>query len=70
MGYTLASGTSASVAAALGKRLDICESEVVVQMPGGDLEVEVDDEYRVRNTGQVTRVAEGELYEEMFNWRV
>ncbi len=68
-GYILASGTGASVAAAVGKRLNLCDSEVVVQMPGGDLEISVDDAYRVRMTGQVTRVAEGEIYEEMFFWR-
>src|SRR5438309_5455562 len=38
-GYTLASGTSASAVAAACMRADLVDGSVVVQMPGGDLNV-------------------------------
>lgn len=68
-GYTLASGTSASAAAAVAKRLGLCDTDVRVHMPGGSLTVRIDEEYRVLMSGEVTRVAQGEYFEEMFHWR-
>jgi len=35
-------------------------------MPGGNLEISIDDEFRITMTGPVTRVAEGFLSGEMF----
>jgi diaminopimelate epimerase len=63
-GYTLASGSSSCAAAAVVKRLGLCDGEVTVQMPGGRLAIEVDDAFRVRMTGPVARVAEGRLFAE------
>jgi diaminopimelate epimerase len=60
-GYTLASGSSSCAAAAVATRLGLCDSPVTVRMPGGALLVEVADDYSVRMTGPVTRVAEGEV---------
>jgi diaminopimelate epimerase len=63
-GYTLASGSSSCAAAAVVKRLGLCDGEVTVHMPGGRLTVEIDDAYRARLTGPVVRVAEGRLFAE------
>jgi diaminopimelate epimerase len=63
-GYTLASGSSSCAAAAVIKRLGLCDGQVTVHMPGGRLAVEVDDAFRVRMTGPVVRVAEGRLFAE------
>jgi diaminopimelate epimerase len=35
-------------------------------MPGGQIEISLDDEFRVVMTGPVTPVAEGRLSEEIF----
>ncbi len=63
-GYTLASGSSSSAAAAVARKLGLCEAEVTVHMPGGALSVEIDEGFRVRLVGPVSPVAEGELRDE------
>jgi diaminopimelate epimerase len=65
-GYTLASGSSASAAACAARRLGLCGGTVTVHMPGGPLSVEIDDQYRVTQTGPVTRIATGKLDREAF----
>jgi diaminopimelate epimerase len=66
-GYTLASGSSASAAAAVTRRLELCDSPITVRMPGGRLEVAVSDDFSIVMTGPVTRVAEGNISEEIFS---
>jgi diaminopimelate epimerase len=66
-GYTLASGSSASAAACAARRLGLCESEVTMHMPGGQLRVEIDESYRVIQTGPATRVAQGEIALESYD---
>jgi diaminopimelate epimerase len=58
-GYTLASGSSASAAAAAAKRLGRCDGRVTVHMPGGSLEVEIEDDFSVTQTGPAARVSDG-----------
>ena len=65
-GYTLASGSSSSAAAAVARKLGWCEASVTVHMPGGKLAIEISPDYSILMTGPVTRVAEGTLVEEMF----
>jgi diaminopimelate epimerase len=60
-GYTLASGSSASAAACAAKRLGLCGGTVNVHMPGGTLLVEIEEDYRVTQTGPATSVATGEI---------
>jgi diaminopimelate epimerase len=60
-GYTLASGTSASAAAAVAFRLGAADRAVTLHMPGGSLEVEIGDGYRITMTGTVSKVAQGLL---------
>ena len=52
-GYTLASGSSSSAAAAVAKRLGLCESPIAVHAPGGILKVEIDDNWNIVQTGPV-----------------
>jgi diaminopimelate epimerase len=63
-GYTLASGSSSCAAAAVARRLRLCESAVTVHMPGGRLAIEVDEDFSVRMSGAVVRVAEGRAFAE------
>lgn len=65
-GYTLASGSSSSAAAAVAHRLGLCGDHITVQMPGGELDIRISEDFSIRMTGPVTRIAEGELFSEMF----
>lgn len=64
-GYTLASGSSSSAAAAVAHRLGLCDRSITVHMPGGNLAIEIDAGFNIRMTGPVTKVAEGTLSTEM-----
>jgi diaminopimelate epimerase len=65
-GYTLASGSSSSAAAAVAKKLGFCDSPMTVHMPGGKLNISIDDNFGITMTGRVTRIADGQLADEMF----
>ncbi len=60
-GYTLASGSSSSAAAAVAHRIGLCDREITVRMPGGEIAIEIGDDYAVRMTGPATRVATMDL---------
>lgn len=64
-GYTLASGSSSSAAAAVAHKLGLVDRHVTVQMPGGTIQIEIEDGYKIRMTGPATPVAEGTLAPEM-----
>jgi diaminopimelate epimerase len=65
-GYTLASGSSSSASAGIARKLGLIDSAVTVHMPGGTLHIEISDDYAIRMTGPVTKVAEGMMAKEMF----
>jgi diaminopimelate epimerase len=65
-GYTLASGSSSTAAAAVAFKLGLCDSAITVHMPGGELAIGVNDDFTVTMTGPVTRVCEGFVDPEMF----
>jgi diaminopimelate epimerase len=65
-GYTLASGSSAGAAAAVAYRLDFCDGQIAVHMPGGKIDITVSTDFFVSMTGPVTRVAEGTISSEIF----
>ena len=58
-GYTLASGSSACAAAAAAVRLGLCDGDVTVAMPGGELAIGVGSGFEVTMLGPVGKVAEG-----------
>jgi diaminopimelate epimerase len=64
-GYTLASGSSSSAAAAVAYRLGLCDALITVQMPGGTIHIQIHEDFTISMTGSVTKVAEGELSEEL-----
>lgn len=66
-GYTLASGSSSSAAAAVARRLGLCDSQIKVHMPGGQIDITVSDDFTITMTGPVTKVAEGIIFGEMFD---
>jgi diaminopimelate epimerase len=65
-GYTLASGSSSSASVAVARRLGLVDSSVTVHMPGGELAIEIADDFSILMTGPVTKVSEGIIAEEIF----
>ncbi len=65
-GYTLASGSGASAAAAVARRLDLCDPDITVHMSGGKLDIRVHDNNSISITGPVTRIASGSMHNELF----
>lgn len=63
-GYTLASGTSASAAAAVARKLGRTGPEVTVRMPGGTAQVSLGEGFAVTLRGGVTYVGRVEISEE------
>lgn len=65
-GYTLASGSSSVASAAVAYRLGLCEEEVTVHMPGGELLIKIGTDFSAVMRGPVTRVCSGNIDREMF----
>ena len=60
-GYTLASGSSSSAAGAVARKMGARDQNITVEMPGGEIKLEIDEEFKVKMTGPATRVASMEL---------
>jgi len=69
-GYTLASGSSSSAAAAVAHRIGLCDRDITVHMPGGKIAIQIDDGFAIRMTGPATRVASMNFEEEALGFRV
>lgn len=65
-GYTLASGSSSTAAAAVARKLGLCEPDITVHMPGGEIRIQFKDGFFATMTGPVTKVCEGIMMQEMF----
>ena len=65
-GYTLASGSSGSAAAAVARKLGLCDPEITVHMPGGAIHITVSEQFSVVMSGPVLKVADGTIAEESF----
>ncbi len=65
-GYTLASGSSSTAAAAVAYKLGLCASDITVQMPGGALNIQFSNGFFATMTGPVTKICEGVIAAEMF----
>ena len=63
-GYTMATGTGACAAVAVSYKLGMTGNKVIVHMPGGDLQIEIDDNWDVFMTGDVFYVAKISLSSE------
>ena len=51
-GYTLASGSSSTAAAAVAHKLGLCDPDITVQMPGGSLRIQFRNDFFARMTGR------------------
>jgi len=66
-GYTLASGSSSTAAAAVAHRLDFCDPDITVHMPGGNLRIQFSNGFSATMTGSVTKICDGIMAKEMFD---
>jgi diaminopimelate epimerase len=66
-GYTLASGSSSSAAGAVARKLGLCDEAINVHMPGGIINLRVDDDYDVTMTGPVIKIGHGHMEKELFS---
>src|SRR2546430_3199241 len=60
-GYTLASGSSSSAAAAVAHRLGLCDASITVHMPGGAIAIEIGKDFSILMTGSGTKGFEGAM---------
>lgn len=65
-GYTLASGSSSSAAAAVAHKLGLVDKNISVHCPGGIIKIEISDGFDILMTGSVTKVSEGVISPEIF----
>ena len=64
-GYTLASGSSSCAVASVLVRRGLTGRHLVVKMQGGQLTIEVDNNWNLRMTGEVREIASGILSAEL-----
>ena len=69
-GYTLASGSSSSAAAAVAHKLGLCDRSISVHMPGGIIAIEIGEDFAIQMTGPVTRVGEGAISPDIFSVKI
>jgi len=65
-GYTLASGSSSTAAAAVAHRLGLCDPVITAHMPGGSLRIHFGNGFFAIMTGPVTKTCDGIMTDEMF----
>jgi len=66
-GYTLASGSSSCAAAAAAVKNGFTDGSVTVEMPGGELGIEIRDDWSIRMKGPVEEVIEGTISPDLLN---
>ena len=69
-GYTLASGSSSSAAAAVAHKLGFCDNQISVHMPGGTLKITISNDFAIDMTGPVVRIGEGVVDADAFSAKV
>jgi diaminopimelate epimerase len=69
-GYTLASGSSSSAAAAVAHRIGLCDRDITVHMPGGKIAIHIDEDFAIRMTGPATRVSSMNFDDEALGFRI
>ncbi len=66
VGYTRASGSSSCAAAAVAYRLGLCDAQITVHMPGGEIDISISPDLAITMTGPVSRICEGSISREVF----
>lgn len=63
-GYTLASGSSSCAAAAVAHKLGFCGPDILVHLAGGDISINVSEDFQITMKGSVSPIASGHLSRE------
>lgn len=66
-GWTLASGSSSCAVASVMVKHGLTERNVTVKMPGGNLKIEIAEDWEIRMTGEVREIASGYLSKELIH---
>lgn len=64
-GYTLASGSSSSAVAAMMVKKGLADRNITMKMPGGELKLQIDEDWQIHMTGEVREIASGYLSAEL-----
>jgi diaminopimelate epimerase len=64
-GYTLASGSSSCAASSVLVKRGLLKRDVTMNMPGGILKIQIDDNWNIHMTGEARTIAEGILSSEL-----
>ncbi|MCB2359746.1 diaminopimelate epimerase [Clostridium estertheticum] len=64
-GFTLASGTSSCAVASVLRKKNLVDNKVKIKMIGGELLIEIDDNWNIKMTGEVRQIAYGTLSDEL-----
>lgn len=64
-GFTLASGSSSCAVASILKKRNLVDNKVKIKMLGGELLIEIDENWNVKMTGEVRQIAKGTLSDEL-----
>ncbi|MDD3223660.1 MAG: diaminopimelate epimerase [Clostridium sp.] len=64
-GFTLASGSSSCAVASVLRKKNLVDNRVKIKMLGGELLIEIDDNWNIKMTGEVRQIAEGTLSDEL-----
>lgn len=65
-GYTLSSGSSSCAAASAAFKLGLVDHVIDVHMPGGTINIVIDDDYHIYMTGSVTGVSQGMFMDDLW----
>lgn len=66
-GYTLASGSSSCAVAAVMVKKGLTDRSLTVKMPGGNLKIDIDEDWNIRMEGEVREIASGYLSDELLS---
>jgi len=64
-GYTLASGSSSCAVAAVMVKKGLTDKRLSLKMPGGKLQIEIDEDWNIHMIGEVREIASGYLSDEL-----
>ena len=64
-GWTLASGSSSCAVASVMVKRGLTDRNLTIKMQGGQLKIEIDNDWNIRMTGEVREVATGVLSDEL-----
>lgn len=65
VGNTLASGSSSCAVASAMRKNNLVDKDVTIKMPGGELQISIDEEWNIKMTGPVEEICSGVFCDEM-----